>query len=69
MEKIFSHAWKDKRGLGDEGDMLHIKGSASMDYVDDEEGLQRKHSVDTTLTVHFFGQEGKEELRYEGFRK
>ena len=69
MEKIFSNAWKDKRGLGDDGDMLHVQGSATADYVDDEQGLQRKHSVDTTLAVPFFGQKGDQDLRYEGFRK
>ncbi|XP_014255724.1 calcium uptake protein 3, mitochondrial, partial [Cimex lectularius] len=69
MEKIFSHAWKDKRGLGDEGDMLTVQGSATEDYVDDEQGLQRRHNVDTTLTIHFFGDKGKDELRYEGFRQ
>ncbi|KAL1131626.1 hypothetical protein AAG570_011240 [Ranatra chinensis] len=68
MEKVFSHAWKDKRGLDDEGDMLTVKGSAS-DYVDDEQGLQRRHMVDTTLIIHFFGDKGKNELQYEGFRK
>jgi len=69
MEKVFSHAWKDKRGIDDEGDMLTVQGSALEDYVDDEQGLQRRHMVDTTLTVHFFGEKGKNELRYEGFRK
>jgi hypothetical protein len=39
------------------------------EYVDDEQGLQRKHVVDTTLIVHFFGKKGKDELRFEGFRR
>ncbi|XP_073986046.1 mitochondrial calcium uptake 3 isoform X2 [Rhodnius prolixus] len=69
MEKVFSHAWKDKRGLGVEGNMLTVQGSAAEDYIDDEQGLQRRHMVDTTLTVHFFGEHGKYELQYEGFRK
>ncbi|XP_037030422.1 calcium uptake protein 3, mitochondrial isoform X4 [Bradysia coprophila] len=37
--------------------------------VDDEEGLQRKHKVDTTLQVHFFGKKGNQDLHYEGFYK
>lgn len=71
MEKIFSHAWKDKRGQnttdGEEGSQG--EGQPSDEYVDDEEGLQRRHAVDTTLIVHFFGKRGNSELRYEGFRK
>ncbi|XP_037030424.1 calcium uptake protein 3, mitochondrial isoform X5 [Bradysia coprophila] len=57
MEKIFIGAWKDKRGI------------AVDDDVDDEEGLQRKHKVDTTLQVHFFGKKGNQDLHYEGFYK
>lgn len=69
MEKIFSHAWKDKRGIGVAGNMLQVEGSATADYIDDEQGLQRRHNVDTTLAVHFFGLKGNQDLRYEGFRK
>ncbi|CAH1388736.1 unnamed protein product, partial [Nezara viridula] len=69
MEKIFSHAWKDKRGLGVAGNMLQVEGSATADYIDDEQGLQRRHNVDTTLAVHFFGLKGNQDLKYEGFRK
>lgn len=35
----------------------------------DEEGLQRRHKVDTTLQVHFFGKKGNQDLHYEGFYK
>lgn len=38
-------------------------------YIKDEEGLQRRHKVDTTLQVHFFGKNGKNDLHYEGFYK
>lgn len=71
MEKIFSHAWKDKRGLSsDNSNELNSKDtSAEKDFVDDEQGLQRRHNVDTTLLVHFFGKTGDNELRYEGFRR
>lgn len=34
-------------------------------YVEDEEGLQRRHKVDTTLQVHFFGKKGNQDLHYE----
>lgn len=37
--------------------------------VDDERGLQRRHIVDTTLLVHFFGPKGNREIRYEDFKK
>ncbi|XP_055636429.1 calcium uptake protein 3, mitochondrial [Toxorhynchites rutilus septentrionalis] len=65
MEKIFSFAWKGKRGIetteGEENDDGHD------DYVDDEQGLQRKHKVDTTLQIHFFGKKGNQDLQYDGF--
>lgn len=38
-------------------------------YDEDEEGLQRRHKVDTTLQVHFFGRKGNQDLHYEGFYK
>ncbi|XP_065370669.1 calcium uptake protein 3, mitochondrial isoform X4 [Calliphora vicina] len=38
-------------------------------YIDDEEGLQRKHKVDTTLQTHLFGKKGNQDLYYEGFYK
>lgn len=70
MEKIFSHAWKDKRGLSsDNSNELNSKDTSAEDFVDDEQGLQRRHNVDTTLLVHFFGKSGDNELRYEGFRR
>jgi len=82
MEKIFSHAWRDKRGMPDPPggggsqaaaaaptDAPLPTTEADADYVDDEQGLQRRHLVDTTLTIHFFGKKGKDELRFEGFRK
>ncbi|XP_062563032.1 calcium uptake protein 3, mitochondrial isoform X3 [Armigeres subalbatus] len=64
MEKIFSFAWKGKRGIeSKEGD----EAGENDDYVDDEQGLQRKHKVDTTLQVHFFGKKGNQDLQYDGF--
>lgn len=71
MEKIFSHAWKDKRGINEsKGDEPEgEKGPIQEEYVDDEQGLQRRHVVDTTLLTHFFGKKGKDELRFEGFKR
>jgi len=37
--------------------------------VDDDRGLQRRHFVDTTLLLHFFGPKGDREIRYEDFKK
>nr|CAH7749197.1 unnamed protein product [Callosobruchus chinensis] len=68
MEKIFSHAWKGKRGMESSENMDKIT-PISEQYVDDEEGLQRKHVVDTTLIIHFFGPKGKNELNFESFKK
>ncbi|KAL0275891.1 UNVERIFIED_CONTAM: hypothetical protein PYX00_003612 [Menopon gallinae] len=71
MEKIFSHAWKDKRGINEDkaNQTEGEKGPIQEEYVDDEQGLQRRHAVDTTLITHFFGKKGKDELRFEGFKK
>jgi len=40
-----------------------------VDWKLDDRGLQRRHFVDTTLLVHFFGPKGKREIRYEDFKK
>ncbi|XP_044764916.1 calcium uptake protein 3, mitochondrial isoform X2 [Coccinella septempunctata] len=66
MEKIFSHAWRGKRGLSTETDKV---ATIQDQYVDDEEGLQRRHFVDTTLSLHFFGPKGNNELNFESFRQ
>lgn len=47
---------------------FHIIFSSQHHYVDDEQGLQRKHKVDTTLQIHFFGKKGDKELQFEGFK-
>ncbi|KAG5881910.1 hypothetical protein JTB14_007107 [Gonioctena quinquepunctata] len=67
MEKIFSHAWKGKRGMSNEEaeHMIPIQEQ----YVDDEQGLQRRHVVDTTLIVHFFGLKGNSDLNFDSFKK
>lgn len=56
MEKIFSFAWQDKR-----------RGGVAEEV--DDQGLQRRHDVDTLLQVHFFGKKGTNELKFEGFRQ
>ncbi|XP_045482368.1 calcium uptake protein 3, mitochondrial isoform X2 [Harmonia axyridis] len=66
MEKIFSHAWRGKRGLSTDADKV---ATIQDQYVDDEEGLQRKHLVDTSLSLHFFGPKGNNELNFESFRQ
>lgn len=66
MEKIFSNTWRDKRGLP-QGEAVNAK--IQEQYVDDDQGLQRKHVVDTTLLLHFFGKKGRDELKYEGFNR
>ncbi|XP_065166360.1 calcium uptake protein 3, mitochondrial isoform X2 [Atheta coriaria] len=68
MEKIFSHAWKGKRGM-QMAEGLDMKLPIQEAYVDDEEGLQRRHTVDTTLLVHFFGPKGNNQLNFENFRQ
>lgn len=68
-------AWKDKRGLlnpedenktGDEEEkdpnLVATEALISEMLVDDDRGLQRRHMVDTTLLVHFFGPKGKREM-------
>ncbi|KZC14651.1 EF-hand domain-containing family member A2 [Dufourea novaeangliae] len=32
------------------------------------QGLQRRHAVDTSLMIHFFGKDGNVELKYEDFK-
>ncbi|GBP80616.1 Calcium uptake protein 3, mitochondrial [Eumeta japonica] len=70
MEKIFSYAWRGKRGLPEKGGAgAEPEGRPQEHYVNDDQGLQRRHNVDTTLQVHFFGRKGTNELRFEGFRQ
>ncbi|CAG9760436.1 unnamed protein product [Ceutorhynchus assimilis] len=68
MEKIFSHAWKGKRGLTPEAEPLEST-PVQEQYVNDDQGLQRRHIVNTTLLIHFFGAKGNSDLNFESFRK
>ncbi|XP_050354567.1 calcium uptake protein 3, mitochondrial isoform X4 [Nymphalis io] len=66
MEKIFSYAWKGKRGMAVEEE----EGQGPQEnYINDDQGLQRRHNVDTLLQVHFFGKKGTNDLKFEGFRQ
>ncbi|CAG4993002.1 unnamed protein product [Colias eurytheme] len=64
MEKIFSFAWRDKRGMAEE-----VPGGKEIPDAYDDQGLQRRHNVDTMLQVHFFGKKGNSDLKFEGFRQ
>ncbi|XP_012162091.1 calcium uptake protein 3, mitochondrial isoform X5 [Ceratitis capitata] len=73
MERIFSGVWKGKRGPKNDKDTSSATEDAIKraqdDYIDDEEGLQRKHRIDTTLQIHLFGKKGNQDLNYDGFYK
>ncbi|XP_074033033.1 calcium uptake protein 3, mitochondrial [Leptinotarsa decemlineata] len=61
VEKIFSNVWNRKRGV--------IRELTDQEqYVDDEQGLQKKHFVDTTLVFHFFGKESNTDLNIDDFK-
>ncbi|XP_014088861.3 calcium uptake protein 3, mitochondrial isoform X1 [Bactrocera oleae] len=73
MERIFSGVWKGKQQPKDDKDKKQTKDEpmrrAQDDYIDDDEGLQRKHRIDTTLQIHLFGKKGNQDLNYDGFYK
>nr|XP_036233499.1 calcium uptake protein 3, mitochondrial isoform X4 [Bactrocera oleae] len=60
-DAIFIKAIKKAKGSTKEGE--------DDDYIDDDEGLQRKHRIDTTLQIHLFGKKGNQDLNYDGFYK
>ncbi|KAM3962153.1 mitochondrial calcium uptake 3 [Aphomia sociella] len=69
MEKIFSFAWRGKRGMSEDSAEDSNEGKPQDNYVNDEQGLQRRHNVDTLLQVHFFGKKGTNDLKFEGFKQ
>ncbi|XP_052756912.1 calcium uptake protein 3, mitochondrial isoform X2 [Galleria mellonella] len=69
MEKIFSFAWRGKRGMTEDPSQDGKEGAPQDNYVNDEQGLQRRHNVDTLLQVHFFGKKGTSDLKFEGFKQ
>lgn len=63
LEKIFSHARRERRGSGATTD-----AEGSDDDVEDDI-LQHKKKINTTLLVHFFGPKGDHELSYDEFKR
>ena len=72
MERIFSHAYRDRRGLpapaddSEESNKTHTLPSQS-NSADD--GLHKRNDLDTTLLLHLFGKEGDLEISFEEFAK
>ncbi|XP_054726622.1 calcium uptake protein 3, mitochondrial isoform X2 [Anastrepha obliqua] len=73
MERIFSGTWKGKRSSNGDREKKQTReepiNRTQDDYIDDDEGLQRKHRIDTTLQIHLFGKKGNQDLNYDGFYK
>ncbi|XP_043193418.1 calcium uptake protein 3, mitochondrial-like isoform X6 [Amphibalanus amphitrite] len=81
LEKIFSHARRERRGSGGATDAedVHLvrraltKEDALFAPCSDEDVeddiLQHKKKVNTTLLVHFFGPKGDHELSYDEFKQ
>ncbi|XP_060650428.1 calcium uptake protein 3, mitochondrial isoform X1 [Drosophila nasuta] len=70
MERIFSGAWKEKHGDQlNEGEENSNETPDERDYVNDSEGLQRRHQVATTLQLHLFGKRGTGVINYDNFYK
>ncbi|XP_017766905.1 PREDICTED: calcium uptake protein 3, mitochondrial isoform X2 [Eufriesea mexicana] len=71
MEKVFSHAWRGRHGAESKEKLTEKQTTPEEiqeQYIDDEQGLQRRHAVDTTLMIHFFGKDGTNQLKYEDFK-
>ncbi|XP_032596232.1 calcium uptake protein 3, mitochondrial isoform X8 [Drosophila grimshawi] len=69
MERIFSGAWKEKHGdnLPEGLEDPEPETPLERDYVNDEEGLQRRHVVATTLQLHLFGKRGTGVINFDNF--
>ncbi|XP_017143652.1 calcium uptake protein 3, mitochondrial isoform X5 [Drosophila miranda] len=67
MERIFSGAWKEKHGEQESPELEHEVPPIEKNYVNDGEGLQRRHVVPTTLQLHFFGKRGTGVINYDNF--
>ncbi|KMZ02558.1 calcium uptake protein 3, mitochondrial isoform X11 [Drosophila simulans] len=67
MERIFSGAWKEKHGEREPEEELATPTPLEQNYVNDGEGLQRRHMVPTTLQLHFFGKRGTGVINYDNF--
>ncbi|KAG5308534.1 MICU3 protein, partial [Pseudoatta argentina] len=74
MEKIFSHAWRGRHGCETKEELEQLQKRQGTpeeiqgQFIDDDQGLQRRHAVDTTLMIHFFGKDGTNELKYDDFK-
>ncbi|KAK4309879.1 hypothetical protein Pmani_018515 [Petrolisthes manimaculis] len=68
LEKIFSTARRDRLNRALEGAVKAVDGDEGdlEEVVEDE--LQKRHVVDTTLLLHFFGRKGKQDLKFEEFK-
>ncbi|XP_015185913.1 PREDICTED: calcium uptake protein 3, mitochondrial isoform X3 [Polistes dominula] len=75
MEKVFSHAWRGRHGIETKNELEHLNQRQTSpeeiqgQFINDDQGLQRRHAVDTTLMIHFFGKDGNYELKYDDFRR
>ncbi|XP_017007248.2 calcium uptake protein 3, mitochondrial isoform X6 [Drosophila takahashii] len=68
MERIFSGAWKEKHGEQESEEENESSTPTPLEsYVNDGEGLQRRHMVATTLQLHFFGKRGTGVINYDNF--
>ncbi|XP_016990869.1 calcium uptake protein 3, mitochondrial isoform X10 [Drosophila rhopaloa] len=69
MERIFSGAWKEKHGEKEPEEELEPSAPTPLEqnFVNDGEGLQRRHMVATTLQLHFFGKRGTGVINYDNF--
>ncbi|XP_017113774.1 calcium uptake protein 3, mitochondrial isoform X10 [Drosophila elegans] len=68
MERIFSGAWKEKHGEKEPEEEPESSMPTPLEnYVNDGEGLQRRHMVPTTLQLHFFGKRGTGVINYDNF--
>lgn len=65
IEKIFSRTWQFRRGIK----YTNLGNIREEELIIDETGLQTANKIDTTLTLHFFGSDGKKVLSYETFKQ
>lgn len=79
LETVFSSAAKERKqvelDLRQEGEdsggqaLKDAEGQPKVIFDDDDHGLQRAHSVDTTLLIYFFGRRGNDQLKFEDFHR
>ncbi|VEN59081.1 unnamed protein product [Callosobruchus maculatus] len=58
IERIFTETWRERQ-----------ERQSGENDIDDSEAIHREHDVQTTLKLHFFGQDGKSVLSFESFSK